>query len=88
MKNGAMANGMNLASKNQLKKIAKADTSRNIPQVPLGNLYYRDKKKWIDKGKFCYTCGQPLGDNIEVIDKHRYICKAINTSRGNDDAST
>lgn len=88
-KSQALAIGINNSSKSQLKKIQKADTSKNIPQVPLGDLYYRSQKHWVHKGKFCYLCDQPLSHDPIIIDKHRYVCENINKSnRGNDDAST
>ena len=70
-----MMTGLNHSTSSQLKRLKNLDTSVELPQVPLGNLYFYDKKTWTDKGKFCYSCSKLLGFNEVVIDKHRYICK-------------
>lgn len=83
-----VSQGLNNTTRSQLKKIQKADTNRNIEQVPMGELYVRYKGKWIDKGKFCYICNDLLGFDKEVLDKHRYICVPINKNTGDDYADT
>lgn len=79
--------GINTSNASQLKRIAKADTSVEIPQVPFVDLYMRVKGTWQHKGKSCSLCGSMM-THPEVIDKHRYICKNINTRKETTDAST
>jgi len=69
--------GINSNNKAQLRKIQKIDTSTEKPQVPLSKFYMRIKGVWQYKGMACRLCETLLVDP-EVIDKHRYICKAIN----------
>lgn len=75
---------LNASSKAQLKRIEKANTSIVREQVPLGDLYMRVDKKWINKGKFCRLCSQPLAFNDIVIDKHRYVCNVLNKKKDED----
>jgi len=81
----SMAQGMNSSSRAQLKRIAQADTNKPREQVPLGNLYARIDKKWVNKGKFCQLCSQPLAFHNEVIDKHRYVCRVLNKKDDEND---
>lgn len=87
-KTSRISNGMNNTTRSQLKKIKKADTTRKLEQVPMGELYVRLRGVWIHKGKYCYICNDLLGFDKEVILKHRYICVAINKFIGEDDADT
>lgn len=82
-----MTQGINSSNLSQLKRIAKADTTKEIPQVPFVDLYMRVKGTWQHKGKSCSLCGSMM-THPEVIDKHRYICKNINTRKETTDAST
>jgi len=82
-----MTSGINASNATQLKQISQIDTSIDIPQVPMVDLYMRMKGVWHHKGKSCSKCGKMM-THPTVIDKHRYICKPINKTRGDDDAST
>jgi len=82
-----ISSGVNSSNLSQLKKISQVDTSVDIPQVPMVDLYMRIKGTWQHKGKSCSKCGKMM-THPTVIDKHRYICKPINKTRGDDDAST
>lgn len=79
--------GINTSNASQLKRIAKADTTKEIPQVPFVDLYMRVKGTWQHKGKSCSLCNSMM-THPTVIDKHRYICKEINKMRGHIDADT
>lgn len=79
-----MTQGVNTSNLSQLKRINKADTTKQIPQVPLIDLYMRVKKVWQFKGKSCGLCGSMMTDPV-VIDKHRYICKEINKKKKHED---
>lgn len=81
-----ITSGINTSNASQLKQISRVDTSIDIPQVPLVDLYMRVKGVWHHKGKTCGKCGKMM-THPTVIDKHRYICKPINTNRGDDYAS-
>lgn len=82
-----ITHSVNQSNVTQLKKISKVKITKEIPQVPLIDLYMRVKGVWQHKGKTCGHCGL-LINNPEVIDKHRYVCKEINKKRGNEDANT
>jgi len=69
--------GINNSNKNQLKKISKLEITEEKPQVPLSKFYMRMHGKWHYKGMACRLCEMLLTSEV-VIDKHRYICKAIN----------
>jgi len=86
-KANGIKHSVNQSNVNQLKKIAKVKITEELPQVPLIDLYMHVKGVWQHKGKTCGNCGLLINDPV-VIDKHRYICKAINKSRGTTDAST
>lgn len=86
-KSQGITQGVHTSNLSQLKKIAKVDTNKNLPQVPLVDLYMRVNKKWNFKGKSCSLCGSMMTDPV-VIDKHRYICKVLNSKRDKDDANT
>jgi hypothetical protein len=86
-KSHGISMGVNSSNISQLKRIAKADTTKEIPQVPFVDLYMRVKGVWQHKGKSCRLCGSMM-THPEVIDKHRYICKSINTRKETTDAST
>lgn len=82
-----ISQGVNQSNVAQLKKISQVKITKELPQVPLVDLYMRVKGKWQHKGKTCGDCGVLINDPV-VIDKHRYVCKAINKKRGIDDAHT
>jgi len=68
--------GMNCTKVAQLKKLEKLQNKKKLPQVPLCNFYARTKGVWVDKGLSCRLCGVLLS-NVEIIEKHRYICKIL-----------
>lgn len=69
--------GVNASNKAQLRKIQKLEITKEIPQVPLSKFYMYMNGSWQYKGVACRLC-ENLLTNDTVIDKHRYICKAIN----------
>jgi hypothetical protein len=69
--------GVNTSNKAQLRKIQKLTITKEIPQVPLAKFYVRMGGKWHYKGVACRLCELLLNDPV-VIDKHRYICNALN----------
>lgn len=69
--------GVNASNRAQLKKIKKVDTNKNLPQVPISDLYMRVDNVWKYKGKTCRLCNLMMTDQT-VIDKHRYICEVLN----------
>jgi hypothetical protein len=73
----AKLGGLNSSNMAQLRKIQKLEITKEIPQVPLSKFYMYINGKWQYKGVGCRLC-QLLLTNETVIDKHRYICKAIN----------
>jgi len=76
--------GVNASNANQLKKISKLKIKKEIPKVPLSDLYMHVKGQWIHKGKSCRLCGLLLSDT-RVIDKHQYICKVLNKKETEED---
>ena len=77
------ADKTNNSNKNQLKKISKLEITEERPQVPLSKFYMRMHGKWHYKGMACRLCEMLLTSDV-VIDKHRYICKAINKKNDED----
>ncbi len=73
----AKLGGLNSSNMSQLRKIEKLKITEEIPQVPLSKFYMYINGKWQYKGVACRLC-ELLLTNETVIDKHRYICKAIN----------
>lgn len=69
--------GLNSSNMAQLRKIEKLEITEEKPQVPLSKFYMYINGKWQYKGVACRLCELLLTNDI-VIDKHRYICKAIN----------
>ena len=80
-----ITSSVNQSNVTQLKKINKVKIDKELPQVPLVDLYMRVKGVWQHKGKTCGYCNLLINDPV-VIDKHRYVCKSINKSRGTIDA--
>lgn len=76
-KANGITSSVNQSNVNQLKKISKVTITKELPQVPLIDLYMRVKGVWHHKGKTCGNCGLLINNPI-VIDKHRYVCKNIN----------
>lgn len=79
----AMSMGINASNKSQLKKISKTKIKKELPQVPLCDLYMRVDKQWVHKGQSCRLCGK-LMNHETVIDKHRYICEVLNKKNEDD----
>lgn len=78
-----ITSGINASNLSQLKKIEKVKITKELPQVPLCDLYMRVDKSWVHKGKSCRLCGLLINNPI-VIDKHRYICKVLNKKEEED----
>jgi len=67
---GGITSGNNV-EKERLKNI---DTSKKLPQVPLGDVYVKRNNKWEFLAKYCMDCNQILKDKT-VLKKHRYVCE-------------
>lgn len=83
-KNINISIGVNNTNKAQLNKIKKIKIKKELPQVPLTDLYMRVDKSWQYKGKSCRLCGVLVNDPV-VIDKHRYVCKVLNKKETEED---
>jgi formamidopyrimidine-DNA glycosylase len=75
--------GFHTQNRHQLRILEKIKITKEIPQVPLSDLYMYAKQVWVYKGKTCRLCGIIM-DHPTVIDKHRYICKVLNKKKGDD----